>query len=269
MKNTEKKSKQTQKHSKIPAGLPEFLAAAGIFALVFIMIFCIRSCDIISDSDADDGIYEDTVSPAEDTPTSTFLDTIPTAEEILPFSLAANITIDQVYTATGYFPEDGSDEAVENVLAVRLTNNSNRTLEYLTFSIDVNGESYPFSVSTLPAGKSVYVFNSERKTAPDTVSVLDGKEELEIYFSKEPSAMADTLSYEIQNGTIVVTNISEKEIKSDIMVYYKSTADSGYFGGITYRFRIGGGLAAGQSFSAYAPHAYTHMTEIMFAQYEE
>lgn len=261
------KNEKKQSARRIPGGLMEFLVAVGILVLVLVITVCTRSCEIARDSES--GIFEDTSAPAQNSPTTTVLDPLPAEGITYPLAITEDIVLDQVYTATGYFPEDGSDEAIEKVLAAKLTNTSAKTLEYLTFTLTVNGESYPFAAATVPGGKSVYVFNSERKSSPDAVTSLAGEAAIEIYFTQEPSAKTETLSYQVENGTVVVTNISEKDIQSDIMVYYKATAEKGYLGGITYRFRISGGLAAGKSFSAYAPHAYAHMTEIMFAQYEE
>lgn len=267
-----KKKNKKVSEKRAPEGLFEFLAAVGVVALIIAIVFCTRSCAFgeTIDPTLTSGVYEDTSAPAKDSPTTTTLNPLPIAETIsYPLALSEGLTVDKVYTATGYFPEDGSEEAIENVLAVKLTNKSEKTLEYLTFSLDANGETYKFSAATIPAGKSVYAFNLDRKSAPENLDTLAGETEFEIYFAKEPSAKTDMLSYDIKNGTVVVTNISGRDIKSDIVVYYKATAEDGYLGGITYRFRISGGLEAGKSFNAYAPHALTHMTEIMFAQYEE
>lgn len=271
MKKTKKKANNKQNARKAPGGLVEFLVALGVVVLLIVLVVCTRSCAFGEEikPPVTSGVFEDTSAPAKDNPTSTILNPIPADEITYPFVITDGVTLEKVYTATGYFPEDGSDEAIENVLAAKLTNTSDKTLEYLTFTLTVNGEAYKFAAATIPAEKSVYVFNTERKTAPEKLTSLEGEVEFEIYFAEEPSAKTDTLSYKVQNGTIVVTNTSERDIISDIVVYYKATAEDGYLGGITYRFRISGGLAAGQSFSAYAPHAYAHMTEIMFAQYEE
>lgn len=268
-----KKTKNSQNKKRLPSGLSEFLAALGIVFFVLLLVSVLRSCGA-SDEDenedeADGATTEDTAAETEELPTATVLDPLILDGIELPLSLTAGITVDQLYTATGRFPEDGSDEAVENVLAVKLSNTTDKTLEYLTFTLTVNGEEYPFAVTTLPGGESIHVFNSERKTAPETVTSAAGETEYEIYFAEEPSVHSESLAFEVQNGTIVVTNISETDITSDIMVYYKTKSDSGYLGGITYRFRISGGLPAGKSHNAYAPHAYVDMTEVMFVQYEE
>ena len=266
MKKTTTKPAETGV-KKQNTGLPEFLAAAGVILLVLLAVLFIRACSDADSEMADDlAGTEDNVVPSEESPTSTYLDPIPVEGTILPVSLTSAVSVDTVYTATGYFPEDGTDEGVENVLAAKFTNTSDRTLEYMTAVLTVNGEAYNFALTTIPAGASVYVFNTDRKIAPETVTEISAEAGYEIFFAEEPGLMQEKLSFEIQNGTIVVTNISGEDIASDIIVYYKSTAGTGYLGGITYRFTVSGGLEAGQSYNAYAPHAYAHMTEIMFVQ---
>lgn len=268
-----KKNKKVSKKSmrKAPEGLFEFLAALAVVTLLIIIVFITRSCTFGEQKDptVTSGVYEDTSAPVKDGPTTTILNPIPVEGISYPLQVTEGVVIDKIYTATGYFPEDGSDDAIEDVLAVKMTNTSEKTLEYLTFTLDINGEVYRFAASTIPGEKSVYLFNTERKTAPVKITSIKGEEEFKIYFAEQPSIKPETLSYEVKNGSIVVTNTTDTDIKSDIVVYYKSTSENGYLGGITYRLRISGGLAAGKSFNAYAPHALTHMTEIMFAQYEE
>lgn len=263
-----KKNKSAEKaEQKQNNGLPEFFAAAGIVILLLLIVLVIRACSAADPVVPNDLVAsEDTVIPDEDSPSTTNLDPIPVDGAAFPVDVTSAVTVDTVYTATGYFPEDGTDEGVENVLAAKFTNTSDRTLEYMTAVLTVNGEAYNFALTTIPARASVYVFNTDRKTAPAAVTEISAESGYEIFFAEEPDLKKDKLSFEIQNGTIVVTNISDKDITSDIHVYYKSTADSGYLGGITYRFTVSGGLRAGQSYNAYAPHAYAHMTEIMFVQ---
>lgn len=270
-----KKKTNVRKKRKTPEGLVEFLAALGLVALVIVIVFATRSCSFGEELDTTltSGIYDDTSAPSVNSPTTTTLDPLPIADTIeLPIAVSDSLSIEKLYTATGYFPEDGTDDAIENVLALKLTNKSDKALQYLTFSLDANGESFKFSATSVPAGKSAYLFALERKAAPAQLDSVTCEKEFEIYFTETPSIKAEQLSCTVKNGSITVTNISDSDIASDIEVYYKSTAEGGYLGGITYRFRVTGGLAAGKSYNAYAPHALAHMTEIMFiqlVQYEE
>lgn len=266
--NNNKKNAAEQKKTK---GISEFAVALGLVVLIlgFFAVARYYGLGFANNGSVKNGILEDNTFPEADAPTQTILDPISADDNLFPFQITENLTLDRIYTATGYFPENGTDEAIENVLAVKVTNTSEKTLEYLSFTLLADGEDYKFAAATLPSGKSVYVFNTEKKTAPDAVATLESEVEFEIYFTEEPSKESNALSYKIQNGAVVVTNVSDADIKTDIVVYYKSTAENDYLGGITYRFRIEGGITAGQSYIAYAPHAYAHMTEIMFTQYEK
>lgn len=258
--------KQTKSKKHLPAGLPEFLAVLGIVLLIVLAILLIRSCTPSGTS------FTPETTPAETEektiPTTTELLPLPIADIGLPLNITQSITVDNLFTATGYYPEDGTDEEVENILAAKFTNTNDKTLEYLTASLTVNGEVYNFAITTVPAHASVYVFNAERKTAPETVSSLNGAVEYEIFFREEPTKMEDIISLKVENGMIVVENISSEDITSDIVVYYKSAVENGYLGGITYRLRAAGGLKAGESYNGYAPHSYAHMTEVMFVELE-
>jgi hypothetical protein len=251
------------KSHKKSAGLFEFFAALGVVALIVIIVFSTRSCAY----DEDAGHADSNGASADKNDVN--MTPISTEGLAFPRYITDSTLLENLYSATGSFPEDGEGSMVENVLAVKLTNVSDRSIEYLTFDLKINEEYYEFSVAAIPPGKSVYAFNLGKKSAPESISSLDKAVEFQTFFAEEPSAMNDVFSYDIKDGVIVVTNISGSEIKSDINIYYKSTTNDGYLGGITYRFRVKGGLPAGESFNAYAPHALTHMTEIMFAQYEE
>ena len=260
-----------EKGQKKTTGIPEFAAALGVIVLIFGLVILAHYIGLADNEgfNVNKGVMDDYSAPEEDSPTQTILNPILDEVTAYPVQITDNVLLDKVYTATGYFPEDGKDEAIENVLAVKVTNTSDRTVEYMTFTVTVNNSDYSFAAATVPAGKSVYVFNSQKKEAPEEILSIEGKSQYEIFFSEEPTAKSDIFTYQIGNGTVSVMNISGNDIRSDIVVYYKSIADNGYLGGITYRFRITGGLRASESFNAYAPHAYSHMTEIMFTQYEK
>jgi hypothetical protein len=69
-------------------------------------------------------------------------------------------------------------------------------------------------------------------------------------------AFCDSVVHDIdgENGIMEVTNISNQDIASDIFIYYKNSAVDLFYGGITYRVRIEGGLAAGESARIISAH---------------
>ena len=77
----------------------------------------------------------------------------------------------------------------------------------------------------------------------------------------------DALQLDATDLTIKVTNVSGEDITGDIYVYYKTVANDMYMGGITYRAKIEGGLAAGASAECYAGHYTQKYSEILFVTY--
>lgn len=261
-----KNIKKAQKAQGLIEGLAAFVFIAACFALAAI----VPSCKLPSETDpTQSGILDDTFAPDRNNPSSSQLSPVALEGISLPAEAASGIQLSRLYTATGYFPEDGRDSEIENVLVAAFTNTTGQTLEYMTVTLTVNGKDYDFELTTLPPLKSIYVCNEKAIKAPEKVFSLELEVGYQVFFRSEPSLHEDTLSFTCQTGTIAVTNTSDKNITGDIVVYYKSKADGGYFGGITYRFRIMGGLKAGATYNAYAPHAYSHMTEIMFVTYDE
>ncbi len=251
-------------------GLLEALVALALIAICFVLAVTVPSCKLFKGPDpTQSGLLDDTFSPDKNNPTTSNLLPIAVDNITLPMETAGGIKLSRLYTATGYYPEDGSDDQIKDVFVAAFTNTTGKTLQYMTVTLNVNGKPFDFEITTLPPMKSVYVFSEEAKKAPENVTSLDFSVGYQVFFPSEPSLHKDTLSFTCQTGSIIVKNISDKDIAGDIVVYYKSTAEGGYLGGITYRFRIAGGLKAGQTYNAYAGHSYAHMTEIMFVTYEE
>ena len=74
----------------------------------------------------------------------------------------------------------------------------------------------------------------------------------------------DKLKLQVMDGIINITNISQEDIAGEICIYYKNAADDIYYGGITYRSTISGGLKAGELRQIQAAHYRQTGSEIMF-----
>ncbi|MBR6534385.1 MAG: hypothetical protein IKT65_02300, partial [Clostridia bacterium] len=51
-----------------------------------------------------------------------------------------------------------------------------------------------------------------------------------------------------------VTNITDNDITSDVVISYKNYANDMFYGGITYRITVSGGIKAGQTVQSKAGH---------------
>ena len=66
---------------------------------------------------------------------------------------------------SGKNPEGGSDEDVENVVALRVENVSNQVCQFCTIEYEIGGQHAVFQLSELPVGKSAWVLESTGMTA--------------------------------------------------------------------------------------------------------
>ncbi len=260
-----KKSRPAAKRrSDRNAGWREAAAALGIVAAAVALILLIRHFGTPGDpKNPDDTAPPVSVSLPEWERTPLTLDGVS-----LPLAVGEAVSVTALASTAGTYPEDAGDEPVTDVLTASFTNTSDRTVEYLTAILTLNGEEYRFAVSTIPPGATVCAFESAKKNAPDTVTSAKAEKEYLLWFESAPSLHGDAIRTEVKNGTITVTNISDKPITEDIVIYYKSVYGDSYLGGITYRLRAEGGLDAGASYDGYAPHALAGRTEVLFVDYE-
>ena len=86
------------------------------------------------------------------------------------------------------------------------------------------------------------------------------------FFAEETSKMEDSVKVQFLDGVINVTNISESDIDGEIVIYYKNSATDLYYGGITYRSRVTGGLAKGETRQITGVHSSKTGSALMFVQ---
>ena len=251
-----KKKKRTK--SIFLPGQAEALVVFGILLAVILVIIIVN---LRAPAEEPPEIFVETV-PAEETE-----HTILAPEITLPLPLAEGISLTGLYTADALFPEDGSNTPAENLLCAVVRNDSDRTLEYIAFTLRCGEVLYEFSVTTLPPSCEVYTFEKNAAKAPDRVDELIPETQVYLFFAEEPVLHKEQLEITVHDGSIDVKNISDAAIGSEIQVYYKNTENLAYFGGITYFFRVPAGLAPGATYNGYAANASTARTEVMFVKY--
>lgn len=180
------------------------------------------------------------------------------------YDLGEGITLTEILSVTGDYPEDGASEERENALCIRIHNGSDRTLEYLTADVGCGETEYTFAVSTLPPGETVLAWDKTGQNAPSEAEDIRVTPGYRVFFREEPSLPAN-LHVGVENGSLSVTNVSDTDITGDFFVYYKNRLNGEYLGGITYRVRVSGGLKAGETYSAYAANSSKARTKVLFA----
>jgi len=181
-------------------------------------------------------------------------------------SLRNDLEVLDIGAYTGSFVEDGSDELVSNVLMMKLINNGEDTVEYARITMDINGETAEFTISTLKPGESIVLLEKNRMAYDKSVDYENANvicENLALF--QEPlNIHEDKLSIQILNGAINVTNISGADINGRVAIYYKNKAAGVYYGGITYRIVLENGLKAGEVSQIMASHFSETGSEIVF-----
>lgn len=180
--------------------------------------------------------------------------------------ITENLVLTSLTKSTGNFPEDGSDEFLENMLCATFENKAEETLQYAKINVTIDEQVYTFEISTIPPGEMVHAYEMNKSSAPETMNEVKAEAEYVVYFQEEPSLSKKKLEITVTDGTVTVKNISEKDIDKEISIFYKNVTGETYMGGITYRLRIDG-LKAGEEKSGYASHASESGTRIMFVTY--
>lgn len=154
--------------------------------------------------------------------------------------LGSNLVITGTGSYAGMFMENGSNEIVSGVQMISLKNNSGAMLQYAVITLEYADGNAVFEVSNIPAGSRAVVLEKSaaayREEKPTNVKVEN------VVFLKEVEHYEEQLKIQGLDGAMNVTNISGEDITSDIYIYYKYTAGDVFYGGITFRAKIEGGL---------------------------
>ncbi len=179
-------------------------------------------------------------------------------------NLGYGLSVTDVGKYTGVYMEDGTDEIVSGILMIVVTNSGQEAIQYAKITMPVSGGEAVFTLSTLPAGQSVVLLEQNRLKWSASEAYNNVLMENLAVFSEPLSLCEDRLKLQILNGAINVTNISGKDITGDISIYYKNSAVDLYYGGITYRVTITGGMKAGEIKQIMASRFSDSGSKIMF-----
>lgn len=177
--------------------------------------------------------------------------------------LGNGLRITDVGKYTGVYMEDGSDEIVSGVLMIAVTNTGENDIQYAEITMPVGEETAKFTLTTLPVGKTVILLERNRMAyVSGTYTEADASN---VAVFREPLSLCeDRLRLQILDGAINVVNISGSDIPGDIVIYYKNATADVYYGGITYRVRLEGGLKADEVKQIMASHFSDSGSAILF-----
>ena len=165
---------------------------------------------------------------------------------------------------TGVYVEDGSNEIVSGVLMLRVTNNGERDIQYAELSMMAGENVAQFKLTTLPVGKTVVLLEQNGLHWEDGATYEKPVVSNVAFFQYPLSLQDNVLQLQVLEGGLNVTNISGQDITGDVVIYYKNATQGIYYGGITYRVRLQGGIKAGEIKQIMADHFSATGSEIVF-----
>lgn len=189
------------------------------------------------------------------------------AEQLLTnYDLGNDLVITDLGKYTGVFMEDGTDEVLSGILMIVLKNNGEMPLEYAEITLATNAGDAKFTVSSVPAGASAVLLEQNRMEY-SALQQIDSVDVQYVSFFAEPLSLCEELiSLQVLDGAINISNVSGADIAGDIVIYYKNYASDLYYGGITYRVRITGGLKSDEIRQIMSEHFSASGSRIMFVQ---
>lgn len=150
--------------------------------------------------------------------------------------LQDSLEIVSVGKYSGVYVENGADITVDNVASMVVTNTSDKMLQVARFTMNVNGDPDDvalFQVTDLPAGASALIMELNKRPYQEG-EVYELGQELHTFY-EESSTMSDTFSFEVKEGLLTLTNLTDQSF-DNVYVHYKYVQEGGaYLGGIAYR----------------------------------
>lgn len=192
-----------------------------------------------------------------------------TTSALVNVDITNGLSLVSIGSYSGLYIEEGRDTEVHNVLAITVYNGNSKDLQYAEIFVSVGEVFAQFDITCLPAGSSVTVLEKDMKNYTSDMQFKYVTSSNVAFFSEPMPLHSDVIFVTCCEGYINVTNMSETDIDSDVVVYYKQVKDGRYFGGITYTVTIKGGIGAKSSVMMSAPHFVPDESEVMFVVYDE
>lgn len=176
-----------------------------------------------------------------------------------------NLQVVEAGSYSGPFVEDATDEKVSNVMMIKVKNCGDKPIQYGEIAMTgKDGETAMFKFSTLKEGQTLTVLESTRKKYKKNSEYEKAVASNVAYFQNKLQKYTKSLEIQPLDGGLNVTNISDKDIDGEILIYFKDKEDGEVFGGITYRGRVSGGLKAGEIRQLMSSNFTAENTEVVF-----
>jgi predicted small secreted protein len=235
---------------------------AALTALVLTAALVLAGCG------RDPGPGADPISGSDPVPASPD-DAIPASSgessaDVIGREILPGVTVSDPFSYSGPYVEDGSDDEVESIAAVTLTNRGGTDYRYMEFTVQTPSGVLSFSASSVHAGTATTVLNRNRTPYAAGETAVSAECPVSVEYDTPPVLHEELFALKQAPGSFSIENITGGDLPGTVTVYYKSADENGYLGGITFRTVIEG-LKAGEE--KWNPAG--HMGRVVFVTYEE
>lgn len=240
------------------------IAARWIAAFLVILVGILAIKQITKEEPEKFDITQTESSALETISTEVLSESVQEASKDSAILLDPYLKIVDVASYTGIYMEDGSDEVVSGVLMMIVNNYSDKDIQYAEITLPTENGDAKFTLSTLPAGESVVLLEQTRMQYTGNEDKIKAVSANVAIFHEPLSLHEEQLKLQVLDGAMNVINVSGKDIDGDVIIYYKNAAADLYYGGITYRVRIEGGIKSDEIKQVMASHFSDTGSRIMF-----
>ena len=166
-------------------------------------------------------------------------------EELESINLGYGLNLVKVDSYTGAYMEDGSNEIVSGVMMAVVHNTGDQDIQYTKISVTIDEQNYYFEAIDLAAGSIAILLEKNRASYVEGQNINAITENIAL-FQDKMDAHEDVFEISGAAGVLNVKNVSGQDIDGDIYVNYKLCINDIYYGGISYRVKIEGGLKDGE-----------------------
>lgn len=154
-----------------------------------------------------------------------------------PSASAADLICLEFSSYSGEFVEDGTNEKVNGVVAIRVLNSSAQFLDLATVTYTAGAETATFVITGIPAGEQAWVLEKNRMLWQEDMELVFRN--CEATFRTEAVTVPSELAVTAEENTLRAVNNSDKTMEN-VCVYYKTEYSDGVFlGGIAYMVNFG------------------------------
>lgn len=151
-------------------------------------------------------------------------------------------------------------------ISVLVRNIKDFDVQYAVLSVVCEGKTLTFPMSTITAGSNAVLTCDTDSKFDENAKYHTWKISDKVVFQDELSLYPEIFEIEGEDGVIAVKNISKKDIKGNIYVYFKTVTDGIFAEGTTYRICIEG-LEKGEKTQVMAEHFKKDTSKVMFVTY--